>query len=600
MRRKGARIGIATRLAIIVAGGFVSVVGVGAVAFVAINRVGEALSLESGALDVAILSESADHDFAESMLALHSARAAYLSNSPDLRVFLGAHVSARALAIRSLESLKAHPGLDADILSTIADADNTARAYSASVDALFSSYAAHDNLAGQNFDIANIRYGEIAAQTRKLISLAQDWSGRTVRMAASARADFGSMMTAMIGGILALGLIGAFFAMRSINRALDGIVSAVSKVGDGDLTVEIGFGAKNEIGRLCGSIDNLVGSLGVLVGVFKAQIDELDHTGATLSGGMERVGGTMREIMASTKASRGRIDVESAFVGETVSSMQELARGVEGLSESLERQREAARASAASVEAMMAGVDAASAAAREAIAERDRLQTEGEAGRGRMDEASAAVEEIVASSESLGEATLLIAEIADRTNLLAMNAAIEAAHAGDAGKGFAVVADEIRRLAEQATEKARDIGGDLDRVSASISTVRNASEAAGRSFGSILDRAKGLGDSVDRIAVDLEEQRLRGSSALEGIVRLRDIAGEIADTADGMAKGNAGVLERVDGLTQANDLTMRDSEAVVAALAVMEGAVREALAATSRTAALIVDVRKAVEPFKVR
>ena len=600
MQRKGSRAGIAMRFAAIVAGGFVAVVAVGAIAYVAINRVGDALSLESGALDVAILSESADHDFAESMLALHSARAAYLSKSPDLGVYLAAHQSARSRAFRSLELLNSHPGLEEDIRSTVVDATKTAQNFANAVDVLFSSYSSRDGSEGQAFDIANIRYGEIAAQTRKLIGLAQDWSGRTVRMAAAARSDFGTILPAFIGAILALGLIAGFFAMRSINRVLDGIVSAVEKVGNGDLTVELGIRWKNEIGRLCASIDSLVGSLGVLVSAFKEQIDELDLTGVTLSGSMGRVGGTMRDIMTSTTGSRARLEEESVLVGETVASMQDLARGVEGLSESLERQHEAARASASSVEAIMAGVESASASAREALAERDRLQSEGEGGRGRMEEASAAVEEIVASSERLGEATILIADSADRTNLLAMNAAIEAAHAGDAGKGFAVVADEIRRLAEQATEKAREIGGDLDRVSASISTVRNSSNAAGESFGSILERARALGDSVERIANDLDEQRGRGSSALEGILRLRDIAGEIADSAETMAKGNEGVLERVDRLTKANDLTMRDSDAVVAALSVMEDAVREALASASRTAILIIDVRKAVEPFKVR
>ncbi|HUX37072.1 MAG TPA: HAMP domain-containing methyl-accepting chemotaxis protein [Rectinemataceae bacterium] len=599
MKGKGARFGIAARFAAIVAGAFVGVAIVSVLAFVAITRIGDSLESESGALDVAILSQSADHDFSDSMLSLYRARLAYLEKSPDLREAIAAHESTRARALKTLESLNAHPKLPDEIRSTILDARQAAGGFANAAETIVTSYGS--GLIGESdFGIATIRFGEISAQMRKLVGLSEEASGKVAIAAAATKSLYSLLVAVMTGVILVMGLAAALIAMRSINRVLDSIVSAVEKVGDGDLTVQLGIRANNEIGRLCASVDSLVGRLGLLVSAFKGQIDDLDGTGLALAGSMDRVGGAMRDITGSTQGSRSRLEEESVLVGETTSSMQDIVRGVEGLSESLERQHEAARASASSVEAIMAGIDAATIAAREALAERDRLQAEGEGGRGRMEEASAAVEEIGASSESLGEAARLIAEIADRTNLLAMNAAIEAAHAGDAGRGFAVVADEIRRLAEQATAKAREIGGDLDRVVASIATVRGSSEAAGESFGAILERARTLGSKVDGIAHALDEQRLGGSAALEGIVRLRDIAGEISETAEAMARGNETVLRRVDLLNGANDLTMKDSDAVVAALSEIEEAVRDALAAAGTTSTLIASVRKAVEPFKLR
>jgi len=599
MKRGGARIGIAARFAIVVAGSFLAVLLVGGVSFVAIGRIGQTMAAESAVLDLAILSESADHDFSGSMLALFRARAAYLSKSPDLGAAVGDYEEARARAVKTLSSLNSHPGLDDDIRSTLLDATKAADVFTNAAETVvagFKSPGASDS----DFDIASIRFGEISSQMTKLVGLAQDQSGVSATMAAATERVFTSLVTLLTAAIILLGLLAAFLAMRSINRVLDSLVSAVRKMGDGDLTVELGIKANNELGRLCGSVDNLVGNLGSLVSAFKDRISDLDATRSTLAGSMDKVGNAMRDITDSTSGSRSRLEEETVLVLETASTMQGVVRGVERLSQSLDRQHAAARESADSVEAIIAGIDAATGEARGALTERDRLQAEGESGRGRMEEATAAVEEIVASSESLGEAARLIAEIADRTNLLAMNAAIEAAHAGDAGKGFAVVSDEIRRLAEQATEKARDIGGDLDKVSASISTVRSSSEAAGESFGSILERARTLGAGVDGIARALEEQRRRGATALEGIVRLRDIAGEIADAADSMTKEDEAVLRRVESLTQANELTMKDSDAVVAALADIDSAVHEAASAAGKTSQLIADVRRSVEPFKVR
>ena len=214
-----------------------------------------------------------------------------------------------------------------------------------------------------------------------------------------------------------------------------------------------------------------------------------------------------------------------------------------------------------------------------------------------MDEAILAVGDIVSHSQSLAEATGLISEIAERTNLLAMNAAIEAAHAGDSGKGFAVVADEIRRLAEQANEKAREIGKVLDEVTKSIELVQDSSAAAGQSFSAILDRALELGDGVGIIATTMIGQRAQAQKALGGIKRLRDTVGEISATAGDLERGNGLLLERAAGLRSANELTRADSIAVADSAEEIRDTFIEAIALAGTTADLISEVRTATDRF---
>jgi len=422
------------------------------------------------------------------------------------------------------------------------------------------------------------------------------------RSYASAKADerlSSAIQYAVAGGALILLTLVVLLTVRSITLPLGNLAAAVEKVGKGDLTVKTGATGKDELGHIARCVDDLVVDLRRLVTTVKDKLAALGETGGALAGNMEETGAAVIQINADIGNTRGQLEEQSTAVGEVSAAIEELARSVEALTAMIAKQSAVISQSSASVEQMIANVESVASGAEEAAEASKRLATEGTEGKARIDEVVEAVVAIVRYSENLTEAARLITEIADRTNTLAMNAAIEAAHAGDAGKGFAVVSDEIRKLSEQSTSQAKDISADLGRVSASIEAVQGAAGAAVNAFGSILEKSGALGEAVETIGSAMKEQREGGRQVLEALARLRDITREITRGAGEMASGNATILEQVERLKNVNTVVVRNNEEITRGTKEINQAMVATMELTSHNTSLIAEARSAADMFVI-
>ena len=418
------------------------------------------------------------------------------------------------------------------------------------------------------------------------------------RSRASEKALSLTLLAAAGGSLLVVALL-VVFLIRSITTPLAKLGALVAKVGTGDFTVAYGKAGRDEIGRMAAGIDGLVVELRGLLSTVKERVGALEEAGHGLQSTMEETGAAVVQINSNIASTKGQLDEQSAAVREVSAAIEELARSVESLSAMIGDQSSLLAQSSASVEQMIASVESVAGNAQKAGDASERNLAEGAEGKARIDEVSESVAAIVRSSENLGEAARLITEIAERTGLLAMNAAIEAAHAGEAGKGFAVVADEIRKLAEQSTEQARDISGDLAKVAAAIETVRSSAGAAVSSFGEILAGAGGVGEAVREIARSMGEQREGGRQVLEALGRLRDITKEISRGAVEMASGNASILGQVERLKSVSSMVVQNNEEITRGTKEINDAVAMTVEMSSRNADLIAEVREAADRFTV-
>ncbi|MCJ2370414.1 methyl-accepting chemotaxis protein [Pseudomonas sp. RGM 3321] len=318
------------------------------------------------------------------------------------------------------------------------------------------------------------------------------------------------MIIAATALAMVLGILAAWVITRQITTPLQETLEVVERVASGDLSRNLNVDRKDELGKLQATIQRMTVSLRELVGGIRDGVTQIASAAEELSAVTE-------QTSAGVNSQKVETDQVATAMHEMTATVQEVARNAEEASEAAVAADQQARDGERVVN--------------EAIAQIERLAS----AVGNSSEAMGALKQ---ESDKIGSVLDVIKSVAEQTNLLALNAAIEAARAGEAGRGFAVVADEVRSLAQRTQKSTEEIEALIARLQSGTqqaATVMDSSRELSTSSVELTRRAGGSLENITKtvsaiqamnqqIAAAAEEQSATAEEINRSIINVRDVS----------------------------------------------------------------------------
>ena len=331
-------------------------------------------------------------------------------------------------------------------------------------------------------------------------------------------------------------------------KPIQSVMGLLKSMGEGDLTKQLSVKNNDEIGEMVESANITMKKISSLIANIRKEVEVLSGIGVDLTSNMNQTASTMNEITANTQNAKERALNQSASVSETHATMNNLVTNINKLDKHIENQSRNISKASSAIEEMAANIKSVNATLLVNADSVNTLTNASEVGRASLAEVSTDIQEIARESESLLQINAVMKNIASQTNLLSMNAAIEAAHAGDAGRGFAVVANEIRKLAENSSEQSKTISMALKKMKSSIDKITF-------STGNVLTRFEAIDSNVRTVSIQeenirsaMEEQEVSSREILGGTNELNEITQQVKSSSNEMLDGAKEVIRESENL----------------------------------------------------
>lgn len=344
-----------------------------------------------------------------------------------------------------------------------------------------------------------------------------------------------------INGILSLFVV--FWIVRSVTAPIHDAVETANRIAAGDLTVKLEEGGTNETGQLLSAMKTMTDKL-------KGVIVDIRQASTSVAAGSDRLSASSEQISRTMHDQTNRSSQIATAAEEMSQTVIDIARNASSIADS--------SADTAAIANKGATVVSQSVAETRTVAETVNRSTE-------------VIQTLGEKSKQIGEIVAVINDIADQTNLLALNAAIEAARAGEQGRGFAVVADEVRKLAERTAKATSEISQMIGSIQSEVGNAVNAMSQANKQVEVGLHHSVEAGEQLHTIVSSV--------TSLQGMIQ------QIASATEEMSSTS----ESISGDIQAVAGSARD----------MSGSADEVAHASSELAHLSAQLKSIVDRFKV-
>ena len=387
-------------------------------------------------------------------------------------------------------------------------------------------------------------------------------------MAEYLRSGVLTMVVTIVPCILLIGII-----TTELKRRVSDLSDRIQDLGDkGDLASRINISMNDDFGALTSKLNGFLDQLSSLIATLKGETKIVAETAGSLSASTDK----SRLALALMKSSVNKMvkegERQNSKITEAYGDIQGLAENAKKVEDQVLAQSAAVEQSSASVNEMAANIGSVAELAAKTEALSSQLRESSSGGGASIQSAIGAIAEIKDASVEVQAIVKEIQKITSQTNLLSMNAAIEAAHAGEAGKGFAVVADEVRSLASSSAESAKNIQRHIKDMVTKIDYGVRAISAAGKAFGEISEGVEQTSALVDTISHAMEEQRIGATETLgstnslvDAINMIKELSSQQREYAEKMASAMGSLLESAKAIDIALRENASNSESIDAA-----------------------------------
>ncbi len=349
-----------------------------------------------------------------------------------------------------------------------------------------------------------------------------------------------------------LAILLGFMVSLSLTKPIENVQRAAVSLAELNLDINIQDNRKDEIGQLSKALMKIRDNFKENINNIGSRLKELTDLNKSLDSSMDNSSSNLGEISHSMNSVKKQSDIQLEFVNQTSSSVEEIIRNIDSLNKVIQNQTVNLNQSSAAIEEMVSNIHSIRSIVNSASQTSGSLSNSAERGREKILQLNEELKKVFSLSQTLQEANKVIAGITGQTNILAMNAAIEAAHAGEAGKGFGVVSKEVRKLAEQSGQESTAISSEIKQMETAINSLVNVSNDVAKAFDLIYKDITKIDETFSTVNHAVEEQDSGGKQILQTLKGMQQMTKEVMMGSDEMQKGSSLIFQEIEKLQSAS------------------------------------------------
>lgn len=398
-------------------------------------------------------------------------------------------------------------------------------------------------------------------------------------------------------------LIVAFFIL------LKTVVSPINKTSkafeqlnssDADLTIKIITKTKDEIQEMTNNFNTFSDKLRNIVVSLKEASNSSNDVSQDLTASVEQTAAAINEIIANISSIRKQIENVDSSVVSTGAAVEQITENINKLENEIETQASMVEESSASITQMMSSLTSVANITEKKTEGVEKLAQSAIKGKDQLEMTNKTfAETVVSKMDSIQEMAKTIESIANQTNLLSMNAAIEAAHAGEYGKGFAVVAEEIRKLADNSARSSKEISFILKEVMDGVNKTGASASATSVEFEKILVEVEDTKKALQEINSNTKELTIGGSEIIKAVEELNSVTANIKNSSTEIADNAKKILTEQQNLTNISSTVTSGTAEIQTGSAEIGNAMQHVSELNHRLKEVVVLIKQETDKFKV-